>query len=111
MFERMANHGDDFWTAVHAPFSTHDVTRKDVRALIRKGLQLTHGSYKLLTGLFNLPEADYKRFLNFLRKTKCQPRFQEFRTVSPCMPASARADSADVDALEAAEPIVRVSAA
>jgi hypothetical protein len=30
---------------------------------------------------FNMPAADYKRFLNFLRKFECHVPFQLFRTV------------------------------
>jgi hypothetical protein len=32
--------------------------------------------------MFNMPEADYKRFLNFLRKHDCQMPFQKFRNLS-----------------------------
>jgi len=31
--------------------------------------------------MFNMPEADYKRFLNFLRKHDCQMPFQKFRNL------------------------------
>jgi hypothetical protein len=49
--------------------------------LVRRGLEQTNGSYRLLTELFNMPVSDYKRFLNFLRKHHCHVAFQQFRTI------------------------------
>ena len=57
-----------------------DLTRDDVRATVRAGLQHTRGNYKLLIELFNMAPSDYKRFLNFLRKHQCHVPFQPFRT-------------------------------
>jgi hypothetical protein len=58
-----------------------DLTRKDVRAIITRGLQETAGNYKMLVELFNMDRGDYKRFLNFLRKHDCQLPFADFRAV------------------------------
>ena len=55
------------------------MTRADLRALLKKGLEQAGGSYKVLVQLFNMPVTDYKRFLNFLRKHQCQVPFQRFR--------------------------------
>ena len=63
--------GESFWTAVHEPFMSRDLTRDDLRQLVRRGLTHTHGSYRQLTTLFNLPPTDYKSLLNFLRKHDC----------------------------------------
>jgi hypothetical protein len=57
---------------------SRDITRDDVRSLIRQGLALTRGNYKALAQLFNIP-ADYKRLLNFLRKYQCHMPIQDFR--------------------------------
>ena len=51
---------------------SHDLTRDDLRALVRLGLEQAGGSYRLLVSLFGLPETDYKRVLNFLRTHECQ---------------------------------------
>jgi hypothetical protein len=59
-----------------------DITRSDVRELVRRGLQESHGSYKLLVALFNMDSADYKKFLNFLRKHDCQLPYREYRVIS-----------------------------
>ena len=81
LFERMVRNGESFWAVVYEPFMSRDLTRDDVRALTRHALNLTHGSYKGVAQLFNVP-SDYKRLLNFLRKYQCHLPIQEFRTVS-----------------------------
>jgi transcriptional regulator with PAS, ATPase and Fis domain len=80
LFDRMVTGGESFWDVVHAPFMSRDLTRKELRAVLCRGLQQTGGSYKVLVELFNMHEGDYKRLLNFLRKHDCQVPFQRFRT-------------------------------
>ena len=89
LFDRMVRGGETFWTIVYEPFMLRDLTRDDLRAIVRHGLNLTQGSYKGMAQLFNVP-ADYKRLLNFLRKYQCHFPIQEFRTVS-----AKRAESAE----------------
>ena len=79
-FERLIQ-GESFWTAVHEPFMSRDMTREELRHIIRRGLTRTHGSYRQLTALFNLPPTDYKSLLNFLRKHDCHVPYKPFRTV------------------------------
>jgi len=74
--------GESFWTAVHEPFMSRDLTRDDLRQLVRRGLTHTLGSYRQLTTLFNLPPTDYKSLLNFLRKHDCHVPYKPFRTIS-----------------------------
>ncbi len=81
LYERIIA-GESFWSAVYEPFMSRDLTRKDVRDVVRKGLGTTRGSYKLLVRLFNMPAGDYKRLLNFLRKNDCHVAFQAFRTIT-----------------------------
>lgn len=85
LFERMVRDGETFWTVVYEPFMARDLTRDDVRSLIRHALALTRGSYKGVAELFNIP-SDYKRLLNVLRKYQCHLPIQEFRTVAPQLP-------------------------
>ncbi len=82
LYERMAIEGESFWSAVYEPFMARDLTREDLRAVISKGLEQTRGSYKLLLELFNVPAADYKKLLAFLRKHQCHMPFQKFRSIS-----------------------------
>jgi transcriptional regulator with PAS, ATPase and Fis domain len=81
VYDRMVKQRESFWTAVHAAYMVRDLTRKDVRAIITRGLQETAGNYKMLVELFNMDRGDYKRFLNFLRKHDCQLPFADFRAV------------------------------
>jgi DNA-binding NtrC family response regulator len=75
-----------FWLDVYEPFMARDLNREEVRALIRLGLEYTHGSYKMLVTAFNMPPEDYKKFLTFLRKQHCHVPFKQFR-VMPGVPA------------------------
>ena len=82
LFERMVNGGESFWSCVYAPFMSRDLTRDDLRAIVRKGLERTSGNYKVMVELFNMPGDDYKRFLGFLRKYQCHMPFQQFRSAA-----------------------------
>ena len=70
LFQRMVRDGETFWTVVYEPFMARDLTREDVRALVRHGLAQTSGGYRAMAALFNVP-ADHKRLLSFLRKHEC----------------------------------------
>jgi hypothetical protein len=59
-----------------------DLTRDDLRTVVRKGLERTSGNYKVMVELFNMPADDYKRFLGFLRKYQCHMPFQQFRSAA-----------------------------
>ncbi len=97
MYERMVRAGESFWAVVYPPFIARDLTRDDVRLIIRKGLEHARGNYKLLVALFNMPPTDYKRFLNFLRKHDCHMPFQRFRSAAAARSeAAAEADTAPV---------------
>jgi DNA-binding NtrC family response regulator len=79
ILQRIAGGGASFWSEVYEPFMARDLTRHDVRELIRLGLEHTRGNYKMLVAYFNMPPEDYKKFLNFLRKYQCHVPFQRFR--------------------------------
>ena len=82
LFERLVNGGESFWSCVYAPFMSRDLTRDDLRAIVRRGLERTSGNYKVMVELFNMPGDDYKRFLGFLRKYQCHMPFQQFRSAA-----------------------------
>jgi len=69
-----------FWEHVHPLFLDRDLTRQDLRELVRRGLDATRGSYQAVVRLFGMPDTDYKRFLNFLGTHGCVVDFREFRT-------------------------------
>ncbi len=95
MFDRMTRGHESFWTVVYEPFMSRDMTRDDLRAIVSRGLEQTRGSYRILVQLFNMPESDYKRFLNFLRKHDCQMPFQRFRSLPPRPGAGPTEDGAE----------------
>jgi hypothetical protein len=75
----MTEQGESFWSSVHAMYMNRDITRADLREVVRRGLEQTHGSYKMVGELFNMEPADYKRFLSFLRKHESLLPFREYR--------------------------------
>ena len=81
LFDGLTEGGCNFWNDVYPMFMNRDLTRDDLRALIRKGLAATKGSYRGLLQLFGLDDADYKRLLNFLASHDCAIDFREFRNI------------------------------
>jgi transcriptional regulator with PAS, ATPase and Fis domain len=70
LYDRIVSGGESFWSTVYEPFVARDLTRDDLRAVIRMGLART-GNYKRLVELFNMAPVDYRRFLCSLRKHGC----------------------------------------
>jgi transcriptional regulator with PAS, ATPase and Fis domain len=68
-----------FWSDVYEPFIARDLTRRDLRELISRGLAAGHGNYRELVRLFRLPDSDYKRLLNFLVRHDCAVDYRPFR--------------------------------
>jgi len=93
LFERMVNGGESFWSSVYAPFMARDLTRDDLRTVVRKGLERTSGNYRVMVELFNMPTDDYKRFLGFLRKYQCHMPFQQFRSAASSRDSRPNPDS------------------
>jgi hypothetical protein len=79
LFRQIVDERQSFWSVVYTPFMSRDLTRDSLRGLVSLGLQHTAGSYRDLVELFHMAPADYKRFLNFLRKHQCHMPFQQFR--------------------------------
>jgi len=79
LFKKLHTGGESFWTAVYPLYMNREITRNNVRELVHKGLGEARGNYKIVLRLFNMDSSDYKRFLNFLRKHRCQLPFQEYR--------------------------------
>ena len=79
LYKRLVEERESFWTAVYPLYMQREITRGNVRDLVRKGLEEARGNYKIVARLFNMEPRDYKRFLNFLRKHDCQLPFKEYR--------------------------------
>jgi hypothetical protein len=68
----MIREGKSFWTAVYDVFMDRELTKTDVRNIVRYGLQQTQGSYRQLTSLFRMTPREHRRFLAFLYQHDCQ---------------------------------------
>jgi DNA-binding NtrC family response regulator len=79
LYKLVVEEGQSFWTAVYPLYMRREITRENIRELVRRGLRESRGNYKIVARLFNMEPTDYKRFLNFLRKHDCQLPFHEFR--------------------------------
>jgi transcriptional regulator with PAS, ATPase and Fis domain len=80
LYSALVGRQSSFWEHVHVSFSRRDMTRDDMRQLIARGLSVTRGNYHALPKLFGMPEADYKRLMNFLAAHDCVVDFRPFRT-------------------------------
>jgi DNA-binding NtrC family response regulator len=69
----------DFWNHVQTLFLNRDITREDLREVVRRGLRTTGGSYRAVLTLFHIDPTDYKRFLNFLAAHDCRVDYRQFR--------------------------------
>ena len=69
----------NFWDSVAKPFAERLMTRTHMERLVRHGLERTCGSYRKMLPLFRLPDTDYKRFMDFLRRHHCIVDFREYR--------------------------------
>jgi transcriptional regulator with PAS, ATPase and Fis domain len=83
LYQALVNGGYSFWEHIHPLFLARDITRHDMRELVRRGLTTTRGNYRGLLRLFGMPAGDYKRFLNFLAAHACNVDFREFRHGNP----------------------------
>jgi len=79
LYDGLLSGGYQFWTHIHPMFMNRDITRADLRQLIRRGLAATGGNYRGVLQLFGMDDGDYKRFLNFLSTHDCAIDFREFR--------------------------------
>ena len=80
--DRLLKQKESFWVTVYPMFMSRDITRDDLRFIVRAGLEQTRGSYRVLLDLFNMAPEDYKRFLGFLRQHDCHLPFQRFRMLN-----------------------------
>jgi transcriptional regulator with PAS, ATPase and Fis domain len=79
LFNLFADPKNTFWEPVRRMFLARDLTRHDIRELVRCALRVTGGNYPGVLPLFNIPGSDYKKFMNFLTTHDCRPSFRDFR--------------------------------
>jgi len=86
LYSALVTAGYSFWDHIYPLFLSRDITRHDMRELVRRGLATTRGNYRALLKLFGMAPQDYKRFLNFLAAHDCRADFREFRNGVPDVP-------------------------
>jgi transcriptional regulator with GAF, ATPase, and Fis domain len=79
LYEALVSRQCSFWEDIHPLFLLRDITRHDIREMVRRGLTKSRGNYRALLTLFGMPQQDYKRFLNFLTTHDCGVDFRNFR--------------------------------
>jgi len=90
LYHALVQGGYSFWKHIHPLFLARDITRHDIRELVRRGLTASRGNYRTLLQLFGIPDSDYKRFMNFLTAHECGADFREFRNANSEMPRPVR---------------------
>ena len=88
LYDVLVRNGASFWAHVYPMFLERDITRHDVRELVRRGLRESRGRYKSLLTLFGMSARDYRRFMNFLAAHDCVVDFREFRGSAPSRTAA-----------------------
>ncbi len=59
LYNMVVEEGQSFWTAVYPLYMRRDITREQIRDLVRRGLRETRGNYKIVARLFNMEPTDY----------------------------------------------------
>jgi hypothetical protein len=67
LYNRVVQDGENWWKVVGEAFLNRDLNRAQMKAIIKKGMMTSGGSYRQLLEVFHLPAADYQRFMDFLR--------------------------------------------
>jgi transcriptional regulator with GAF, ATPase, and Fis domain len=73
LYDRMVRGGESFWEVVREPFMEREISRAEVRAVLQRGLAESNGSYKRLLRKIGVEQADYLKFMDFLRHHRLKP--------------------------------------
>lgn len=96
---RMTERGETFWTGVSAPFLARDLTRDILRRVAELALERVQGQHEKLAEVVNVPPAEQKRLLAFLRKHGCLPAGRSGHTLGH------RPNRGERDSLEVASAV------
>jgi DNA-binding NtrC family response regulator len=83
LYDAVVSGQASFWDHVYPLFLARDLTRHDLRELVKRGLSETRGNYRALLHLFRIPTQDYKRFLNSLAAHGCSIDVRPYRRGTP----------------------------
>jgi transcriptional regulator with PAS, ATPase and Fis domain len=78
-FRELTAGRQDFWSTVHDRYKRRDIPREKVVALVDMGLRSSRGNYKSMASLFQVKEDEYRRFMDFLRRSQCLLDFRPYR--------------------------------
>jgi DNA-binding NtrC family response regulator len=73
LYRRLVTDRESFWDVIYTPFMDRDLSRSQVRAVVRRGLGEARGSYRGLLDLFGLSSDQYQKFMDFLRHHSLKP--------------------------------------
>jgi len=105
LYKALVSGDYSFWEHIYPTFLNRDITRHDIREMVRRGLSVTRGSYRSLLELFGIPPEDYKRFMNFLATHDCRADFREFRSATAEMSNGPRIVSAPLPPPRRSAPV------
>ena len=72
-YAQMSRGQGSFWSVVRDPYLDRELNRDEVRQIVERGLAEAGGSYKRALRAFGLPEAEYLKFMDFLRHHRLKP--------------------------------------
>jgi DNA-binding NtrC family response regulator/tetratricopeptide (TPR) repeat protein len=78
-FKDLAEGRENFWSGVHDRYKRRDISRERVVALIDFGLRTAGGNYKTMASMLQIPKSEYRRFMDFLRRSQCLLDFRPYR--------------------------------
>jgi transcriptional regulator with GAF, ATPase, and Fis domain len=78
-FKELTDGRKNFWKTVHDGYKQRDITRDKLMALVDLGLRSSGGSYAGLASKFHLKRNEYRRFMDFLRRSRCLLDFRPYR--------------------------------
>jgi DNA-binding NtrC family response regulator len=99
LYEGLTSGNLRFWEDVYPAFNRRDLTRADLRMLIRRGLATAAGSYRRLLPVFRIERQDYKRLLNFLAAHDCVVDHRAFSAGGRPIDLAALSPSSEVRAV------------
>jgi transcriptional regulator with PAS, ATPase and Fis domain len=81
-FKDLTEGRQNFWQAVHDPYKRRDISRERVVALVDYGLRVSQGNYRSMASKFQIPKNQYRKFMDFLRRSNCLLDFRPYRRIS-----------------------------
>lgn len=73
LYREMVEDEKSFWEVIRKPYMNRDLNRGQVKAVMRRGLRDTGGSYKQLLKVFCVEDDNYLKFMDFLRHHDLKP--------------------------------------